>query len=475
MLVTFNPMINTGASADAAYMNFLRCVRAICTAAAGTSSITVNPFTNNTGTIDNTRNCIVSIDANAEAGGWTESTASNVIQSGSFTAMNSAGAAFYKFDAYNASNKGTYPYNKLSFHGPTHTSYGGSYYASGQMYGGNVNTFSTYPFIRMTFGCSSATDWSASSQYAPSDNTYPNYYQLTSWTMNDVGSTSSNQPQYGHPAFWSNNAQVNYRIAVTATYCIIWEVHTSNSYANGYSNYFTVLPSSYNNTQCYGGLMYGGLRETVLWENSRSDNPPWVAMQVYHVNSGYTSQSTSTPTPANSVCAFMATLDGSGLPVATGAQRYWINNYYAGAEGCFARNIDERSNPTAAPGNFSLTSGYLTSPQQPQGIVMGPFISNDSYNGGPSSSSIYMPTVDAATATGVPSAYPIVVRRNNGTSWNPGGAIRGIYKSLGMTQSLMKNYFSAGQTYSIYNSVLGVTDTYIPVVFNYTMYLIRYA
>lgn len=463
-------MINTGADVNAAYMNFLRCVRAICTAAAGTSSLTVNPFTNNTGTIDNTRNCIISIDSNTEAGGWTESTASNVIQSGSFTAIASASPGLYKFDAYNASNKGTYPYMKLSFHNSTMTSYSGSTYAGGAMYGGQYTDFATYPFIRMTFGASTSTDWSGTS-YVPS-NSYPNYStQLTSWTMNCFGSNSSNTPSTGHPAFWSNNPTVNYRMAVTATYCIIWEVHTSNSYTNGYSNTFVTVPSQYGGSWSYGSLMYGGLRETVLWENSRSDNPPWVTMELRH--STYTSQTAgaSAPYAPNNFAAYMATFDDNGIPSAAASRFQVVNGYnseyvFGGAGNPYTQSYQ--------PGGSTNSQGT----QQP-GLQTPLFWGREgaTYIGTatPTAGHQYMPTVDAATGTGVPSAYPIVIRRQASGSWNPGGAIRGMYKSLGMPIALMKNYFSAGQTYSIYNSVLGVTDTYIPVVFNSTMYLIRLA
>jgi len=133
MLVQFNPMVNSGASADASYMNFLRCVRAIATAAAGTSSITVNPFTNNTGTIDGTRNCITTILANTEAGGWTESASSNVVQSGAFTSMNAASNYTYKFDAYVASGKGQNPYVKFSCTGLANYT-GGTYWGASDPY-----------------------------------------------------------------------------------------------------------------------------------------------------------------------------------------------------------------------------------------------------------------------------------------------------------------------------------------------------
>jgi len=136
MIVTFNPMINTSATADAAYVNFLRCVTAACTAAVGavagtanstptTTNLSVVPYLNNTGSQDVSKNCIISVDANTEAGGWTTSSNHTVPSSATFTAVTSASAYAYKADFYTASGKATYPYNKLSFYttGQSSTSY----------------------------------------------------------------------------------------------------------------------------------------------------------------------------------------------------------------------------------------------------------------------------------------------------------------------------------------------------------------
>ena len=489
-------MINSGSDVNAAYMNFLRCVKAIATAASGTSSLTVNPFTNNTGTIDSTKNCIVSIDANTEAGGWTESTASNVIQSGSFTAIASlapgaAGVNAYKFDAYVASGKGQLPYLKMSFHNPLMISYQGNYYGSNSMYGGAYSQFATYPFIQMTFGASSATDWSSATYvpaYTNASTGYPNFgTQTTSWTLNNNGSNPSGSPTTGWPMFWANNPTVNYRMAVTANYCIIWESHTSNSYLNGFSNNFATVPSSYASATNYGGIMYGGLRETQAWENSRADNPPWVCFQAYHTvyysNGPYIGSPANYPTPPNQVCAYMATINDSGVPSATAA-RVFSTDRYDQATNLFGQGGLPQNQYSTATNTSG--SGYGTNPGQSSvsnfGLVLPLWWGRDNgmnYQGGPNSgqfvNQVYMPTVDTTTGTGVPSAFPIMIRRNTSDSWNPGGAIRGLYKSLSMPIATMKNYFANGQTFNIYNSVTSTTDTYLPIVFNNTMYLVRYA
>ena len=70
MIVTFDvsdgASINGASNPDAKYMNFLRCVTAACTAAAGTTSLTGNPWTSTTA-LDTSKKCIVSIDANTIA------------------------------------------------------------------------------------------------------------------------------------------------------------------------------------------------------------------------------------------------------------------------------------------------------------------------------------------------------------------------------------------------------------------------
>jgi hypothetical protein len=492
MLVTFDPRINTGASVDAVYMNFLRCVRAICTMAAGTSSLTINPFTNNTGTIDNTRNCIVSIDANTEAGGWTESTASNVIQSGSFTAINTAAAGLYKFDCYNASGKGSLPFMKMSFHSPVMTStVAATCYGNGNMYRQQRASWSSYNYIMFTYGASTASDWS-STNYAPvyqNASGYPNYQQRHSWTLNSWGGNAASVPNTSMGAmFYCLPAQtVRYQMAVTANYCIIWEVHTNNNYISGFSNTFANVPSDGNGSSSYGGLMYMGLRETQAWENSRSDNPPWVAMQVHHTGvygSGpnTSGQQVNYPTPPNNVCAYMATINNSGVPSAT-SQRYFSVEQYNVSCTLFG-NANRPINPTNQPNSTGRgDDGGLTSQTDTLGITTPLWWGRDNgmdYARGPGSSTyysnqLYMPTVDTTTGTGVPSAYPIVIRTGNSNDWNAGGAIRGLYKSLSMPIATMRNYFANGQTFSIYNAVTATTDTYLPIVFNETMYLVRYA
>jgi hypothetical protein len=505
MLVSFNPMINTSATIDAAYMNFLRCVKAICTAAAGTSSLTVNPTLAINGTSDNTSNCITKIYANAEAGGWTESTSSNVIQPGTaFTAMTSASVFQYKFDAYNGSGKGSMPYNKVCFHlnGGTSTDFMGLNRSIPA-----YTQYSTYPQVMMTFGCSTTTDWT-DTRFIPTGastgGNYPNYQHNVAGAS---GSTYQNQSLtcYGFmsnsSAYWGLNSMNPFALnrtfflSVTANYCILWEQSSLNSYTaspfyandlqlNSNAGATTGQSPTYSNSSYtspyYGCIYYGGLRETQAWENAISTNPPWVVMNVsFH----------RYPTPANSTSsvmnstpnfmgAYLCTINDSGV-VNTTPTTYVVGNR--------AGNYD-----------FDLPSGGYTSYNMyvnlyggaqshsgtsPYSGILSPFVTRD-WTGNPGYASpanvantnqFYMPTVDPVTGTAVPSAYPIVARRLTSGSWTPGGAIRGLYRSLAMPIATMKNYFAPGQTFNIYNSVTGTTDTYYPIVFNEDMFLVRYA
>lgn len=456
MLVAFNPMINTGADANASYMNFLRCVTAIATAPAGTSSLTVNPFTNNTGTIDTTRNCIVSIIANTEAGGWTTSASHNVVNTGAFTAIASAAGGLFKADFFNSSGKGTLPFNKLSFHTMPLTSTSDGWSSGG--WAPNVSNFASYPLVCMTYGCHTVSDWSTVSGYVPGGSaTFANAFntgtQTTSRTILYMGAATStpNNSNYNARTFWTTNANVIYYMAVTANYCIIWEQHVSNSYLNGYANAFTP-PNSTGGM--FGTLAYAGLRETQAWENSLATNPPWVVFEIGHTQSAQANL--TWPILPESLFAYMATVNNSGVTTTTATIYGYINSITTSIHYSDMRTqaTTQQLLPLIGHGRDFGTAA-----------VMGSSWANQSF----------MPTVDVTTGTAVPSAYPIVVRRPTSDTWNPGGAVRGIYKSLNMPITSMRNYFANGQTFNIFNAITNTTDTYLPIVFNQTMYLVRVA
>ena len=456
MIITFDPKVGTTApSTDATYINFLRCVTAACTAAAGTTTLTVNPYTASN-TIDTSKNCIVSIDANTEAGGWTTSASHSVPSSGNNTATtwtaiasNGVYTANYKADFYNASGKSAVPYKKLSFHIPVTTSYnsvssGSSAYPA---------YWATQPAVLSTFGHSTTTDWTDTNFVATNGILYA--ANATSNTpFKDIGNTGQTSSPYTSNPWFMNMAQnaVKYKIAVTANYCIIWEVGAGQSYSAGYTS---TIAAGYSAAQSYspryGSIVYHGLRETQPWENTYNDNPPWVSWGYIQVSNAKTSQNANSYYVTNNVAAWM-------------------------------RGIDQTTNLTAAPVIKSLQNygtatagGYFSQSNLPSATVEleTPIFKARSMDGstyGDTTAIINPPQADPVTGLQVPGAYPIIIRSGVPTHFNPGGACRGIYKSLSMPWANMKNYWTAeNQTFSINN------DLYLPVVMANDMWLIRAA
>jgi hypothetical protein len=450
MIITFDPKVGTSQSNTATYINFLRCVTAACTAAAGTTTLTVNPYTASNA-IDTSKNCIVSIDANTEAGGWTTSSSHNLPSSGTNTpavftliASNGAMAANYKADFYVESGKSTYPYLKLSFHIPPanttdNTGYGGPAFPS---------TWESYPVVCSTFGHSTTTNWTDTNFIPASGGTHAN---VSSFSPFKDMSTRVN-PHYGstYNPWYMNMSQntVQYKIAVTANYCIIWEVNVaSNSYVTGYNTAsLGVGDNSYYSR--FGSIIYHGLRETQGWENAYNDNPPWVSWGYLHSNSNRTTTSTYSHFPTNSVGAWMRTQTNTSQ-VSTPAMRSVQNTF----------NTATTTDVTMAAYNNQALQVPLFKTRNADGPYMGV-----------TTATLNPPQADPVTGLQVPGAYPIIIRSTVNDAYNPGGACRGIYKSLSMTFANMKNYWTAANQTFIING-----ETYIPLVIREDMWLIRAA
>jgi len=453
MIITFDPKIAAASNQDSVYINFLRCVTAACTAAAGTTTLTVNPYTTSNN-IDTTRNCIVSIDANTEAGGWTTSASHNVPSSANntpqtFTTITSNGAmaANYKADFYVASGKSTYPYLKLAFHIPTSNPYDNQGYVGPTM----PANWSSYPVVLSTFGHSTTTDWTDTS-FVPT-NSSANHANSSSFSpFKDMGNRSA-APYYCstyNPWYMASAINtVQYKIAVTANYCIIWEVKpTQNSYVDGYNTSYLVH-SDYSYYQRFGSIIYHGLRETQGWENTYNDNPPWVSWGYLHSAMARTSPSTSyNHFATNSVGAWMRTQTNTSQVSAPSLRS--------------VQNTSQTSPFT----DVTMTGWGTQTLQVPlfkTRIADGPYM-------GSTNATLNPPQADPVTGLQVPGAYPIIIRSTNDGAYNAGGACRGIYKSLSMPYTNMKNYWTAAnQTFNING------EPYIPVVIKEDMWLIRAA
>ena len=455
MIITFDPKVGTTApSTDATYINFLRCVTAACTAAAGTTALTVNPYTASN-TIDSTKNCILSIDANTEAGGWTTSASHNVPSSAnntpqSFTTITSNGAmaANYKADFYVASGKSTYPYLKLAFHIPTSNPYDSMGYVGPTM----PANWGSYPAVLSTFGHSTTSDWT-DTNFVPTNSTSSHSNVNSFSPFKDMGTRGSN-PYYCstyNPWYMSmSQNQVKYKIAVTANYCIIWEINTAyNSYVTGYNNDSYIATADYSYWQRYGSIIYHGLRETQGWENTYNDNPPWVSFGYLHSYSARTSSQTNYyHYPTNSVGAWMRTQTNTSqvsAPAIKAVQNSAITSTF--------------TDVTMAAQNAQQLQIPLFKTRHADGPYMGQ-----------TTATLNPPQADPVTGLQVPGAYPIIIRSTQNDSYNAGGACRGIYKSLSMPFANMKNYWTAeSQTFNING------EAYIPFVIKEDMWLVRAA
>lgn len=471
MIVTFRPTINTASDVTACYMNFLRCVTAIVTANAGTTSITVNPFTASN-TIDTTKNCIISIDSNTEAGGWIPSANHNVIASlsntaAAYTALPTAATYLYKADFYNDSGKATFPYKKLAFH-----SYGT--YSSGSAYSFNSSNWTKSQItaqsganMLITFGCAASTGWT-SGTFQPSDTAVLNNAsnQSTSYTLN--GGYAAVNAAHAAPGLCYTDTTVEYHMAVTADYCVIWESKVGDNYTNGYfTTPTTGNGTTYWNSSRFGSIYYMGLRETQPWENTLSNNPPWVCWQITQ-NTVAAGQPTLV-FPNNQVAAFMITNNNSGVAGAI-PLIYSTNNRFD-QEFFYTRNRTQVSAYTSVPGSQGGEGARLDGPIfQTRAMFNGTNSIAVVTVGGNSSNMLYMPQYDTTTGMQVPGAYSIKISRGFNGDWNSGGACRGIYKSLSMPYAAMKYYWQAAtQTFNING------DPYLPIVLNEDMWLVRFA
>jgi len=361
----------------------------------------------------------------------------------------------YLADFYNSSGKSAYPYNKLTFSAP-YISNGSTFVTASTSFTAAAWTTSGVAPINMTFGCSTAPNLAADSNYHVT--AYPTVTTQTCHTVGSVGSVNSATGAAIAQSMMTGSAMKAhvFKMAVTKDYCILWETSKSNNWSTGYNASINPsIPNAYIHTDwSYGTILYGGLRETQPWEDALNNNPPWSMMQISHITKSPTGSS-------DQVASFMTTLNTSGVASSTPTM-YWTSttsavqsfllstygaiNYNSSKTWTLYWNDDNRQSLGIDYPIFEIRDATQTSL---------PLTFN-------------MPVVDSSTGALVPCAVPIVPKRTEQNSWNPGGALRGIYKSLDMPYNLMKLYFSDGQTFTING------DPYMPIVFNETMYLIRF-
>jgi hypothetical protein len=258
---------------------------------------------------------------------------------------------------------------------------------------------------------------------------------------------------------------VQYKMAVTADYCIIWEEQVGVSYASGqWAGATTGNGTTYWSNTRYGSIYYMGMRDAQAFENARDDNPAWVCWQ--HTATRLSTGVTATPWATDAVVAWMAHLnaDGTvGAPIKRFTMNTWSQAYFNAAivaSTTYSNGVEGSVNaalqgldPLFKTRNWGNGTVYQFQNSQPGTSQLG-----------------YLPQFDSTTGTNVPGAYPMTVSMSVNAQSNPGGKCRGMYKSLSMPYAQMKQYWqSANQTFTVGG------DTYMPIVILEDMWLVRVA
>lgn len=236
MLVEINTQVG-GVSTDARtrFFNFMSCLHAVATAAAGSTPV-VNPV--NTSGVKNTSHNCITVLSNAEAGGWSTGTSNNITASTTYTQNSSTN---FVCDLWKASGKTTFPYYRVSF---------------AQQYPFN-SSFDSYPYMY---------SWCGSTASDPATTAYT---ADTTWRNNSSGFNNSsssflfNTQPTSQPAFAYPRVDVDF-----AGYADAVMPH-KRIYIACASNYL-IIATPFD-------MWYFGQRTISPWELQRTDNPPWVS------------------------------------------------------------------------------------------------------------------------------------------------------------------------------------------------------
>lgn len=418
MLVRINATINNTSEQSRA-INFLRCIRAVCTATAG-STPSVQPLT--APSTFGAGDCIVEVISNAEAGGWTESstttftTVPTVSITGSqwTTAYNAAYAGVYFLDLYNSTTgKTTYPYYKQTF---STNMYSTGYFSA---------SYTTYPNIDWSTGFHTATTLDGNYRDGLINNT------TGSWTCRN---------------FTLNQGNTSYANASTNTSGL--RPNAGEFLIASTSQYIIIIGAS--------GIFYWGNRSNAQWENAYTNNP-YLAAFAYHCNgTGATSPTSSVIGLYDTLLTYGYSIDNTGT---ISAAPSWKQG---NSQASITPNPIGGSGITATQ-NYASYYHYGNSPTSGYVVPIMPF-GLRSNNG----TTMVGPSTDSSTGANVPPAYPIVVSHTGGTNnlnqtnaiagiaANTGMVLPGLYRSLAGSDSFMNQFYTAGTTY-----VVG-TENYYP-------------
>lgn len=352
MLVQVNTEFAGSITTDAKirFFNFMSCLYAVATAAAGSTPV-VNPYDSAISGKNTNYNCITVL-SNTEAGGWAAGASNNITTSTSYNAS----AASYFVDLYQSTGKSSAPYLRAIFGNPT--------------YPFSNASFTTYPNMEYLVGHTTANP--ASGAYT-ADTNFSNATTSTGRWGTRYGGFSSATSAYDALPYDISKTGQTYYIACTANYIIIASAL---------------------------GAIYFGLRSVSPWELSRTDNPPWVTWSNYN-GSNYPNYLFSTSgTHFTSYEAWGSLINHStGVQVAArklGSGSQFFYNSTAVQE--YLTGISMASGNQYAYGAMQF------------GLAPATYPFSSSMNNNTSSLSYDGMVVDPVTGLEVPPAYPMTVR-----------------------------------------------------------------
>lgn len=428
-------------------INFMRAVREIATANAG-STPTCNVISGPTGTMES--NQMITVISNTVAGGWTvdEANTSYNLIGNTYNASGASGSYPYSLNLYTDTGKNQYPYHMFTIRTNPGYSFGSS--------------FNSYPHLAFYTGVSNTAVWGSGSY----GGNYSGGIGTSSSLLNDNGSLWYN-PSYNYSTMPFNIRHMTWGSDYATQY--IGE-NANLFYVAATSDYLIILSRG-------AGMIYTGKRTTQGWEDSYDDNPPVVGFcygSPYRESSVFGWQRTmtingGTPTAAN--IAFSKHI------ISSSHSSGWSNNAYHATEPVTGA-------PTYGGGN-SITIGYV----DPTGVrVKYPNITNMVSSGyyaapnmlfhsmshtvlqqgyliagnypGSYPAMLYAPAVDTSSGALTPPAVPIVYSIY-GQSFNPGGRLKGIYKSLSGPTSYCSSVATNRQQVTVNES--GTNTTYMNI------------
>jgi hypothetical protein len=462
MLVKFN-VAPTGVTNNGTVrrLNFLRCIEAIATAAAG-STPSVAPFASYAnGSIDNSLECITEVISNTEAGGWSDNTSETYSSRFNLTVTNpSTVGSTLNWSLTRPSGKGTHPWHFF-----------------GVSAGSNISISNTQAENPDTNGFDFAMGATSNKNQVLSSQQDPQVFL-------GYNSMSGYSPTTSDPMYY----QTNYGHQTNKQCSQVNPLHIGNTD----TEIVAAITAKYIIIASKTGITYFGIKDQTQWETTITHNPPFVGFAYTNrLGSGWCSATNS-----NTWHWSMATMNTGRLnmtlqpettsytmarvSLAQGARRedpcaisaMHIPNYFNNSGSSSSRGLSLNWSAAALGNNTNMAqattllygSTYANSTYLEAGFEpLFPIYSN---HAGPNSNNAAefnennffdTPLQDVATGAYYPSATPIVFKAHAKDSYCGSGTAPGILKGMNGPKAILESTIVTETEYT-YNG-----DTYIPV------------